>query len=303
MTPTDIRLFLRLSRPLYLLCVALLYILGAGIVRYLGEPIEPDIFWLGLIWLFFIQLSAHYLYDYFLEKPILDDKPHSPFSSGSGALGPGKLPRQTALWAAFAALAGTASFTALILQQVFITPSTTLVLVVVISGVLLYTIPPFRLAASGYGELLISILVANMVPAWAFLLQTGEFHRLLAMSTFPLTALHLAMVIAFDLTDFGRDVKYEYVTLLVRMGWREGMNLHNLLILSAYLMLGLAAFYGLPPAIALPAILTLPLGLLQIWQMTRISAGGKPNWRTLHLTAVALFLATSYLLTYSFWTR
>ncbi len=303
MTPKDLSLFIRLSRPLYLVSVGLLYILGAGIVNYLGDPIEWDVFWLGLLWLLLIQLSAHYLHDYFLEKPILDDNPHSPFSSGSGALGPGKLTRQIALWASFVSLAGTASFTVLILQQVFITASTALVLVVIVGGVLLYAIPPFRLAASGYGELLISILVANMVPAWAFLLQTGEFHRLLAMSTFPLTALHLAMVIAFDLTDFARDVRHEYITLLVRMGWREGMTLHNLLILSAYLILGLAAFYGLPPSIALPAILTLPLGMLQIWQMTRISAGGKPNWRTLHLTAVALFLATSYLLTYSFWTR
>ncbi len=303
MTAQDFRLFIRLSRPYYLLSVALLYVLGVGIVHYLGDPIDPNIFWLGLIWLIFIQLSAHYLLDYFLEKPILDDKIHSPFSSGSGALGPGKLSRQVALWGAFVTLAGASSFTVLILQQVFITPSIMLVLVVIISGVFLYAVPPIRLATSGYGELLISILVANMVPAWAFLLQTGDFHRLLAMSTFPLTALHLAMVIAFDLTDFARDVKFGYVTLLVRMGWREGMNLHNLLILSAYFILGLAAFYGLPPSIALPAILTLPLGLLQIWQMSRISAGMRPNWRSLHVTAAALFIATSYLLTYAFWTR
>ncbi len=303
MTPQDFRLFVRLTRPAYLLIVALLYILGAGIVHYLGEPIEGGVFWVGLIWLVFIQLSAHYLHDYFLEKPVLDDSPHSPFSSGSGALGPGKLSRQIALWGAFVSLAGAASFTVLLLQQVLITPSTMLVLVVIISGVVMFAVPPFRLASSGYGELLVSILVANMVPAWAFLLQTGEFHRLLAMSTFPLTALHLAMVIAFDLTDFARDVKYGYMTLLVRMGWQDAMTLHNVLILSAYLILGLAALYGLPAAIALPALLTLPIGLLQIWQMSRISAGMKPNWRSLHLTAVALFAATAYLLSYSFWTR
>jgi 1,4-dihydroxy-2-naphthoate octaprenyltransferase len=303
MTVQDLRLFVRLTRPLYLLIVALLYFLGAGIVNYLGEPIEANIFWVGLIWLVFIQLSAHYLHDYFLEKPILDNSTHSPFSSGSGALGPGKLSRQIALWGAFVSLAGAASLTVPLLQQVLITPSTMLVLVVIISGIFLFAVPPFRLASSGYGELMVSILVANMVPAWAFLLQTGEFHRLLAMSTFPLTALHLAMVIAFDLTDFARDIKFGYLTLLVRMGWQDAMTLHNILILSAYLILGLAALYGLPPAIALPAILTLPIGLLQIWQMSRISAGMKPNWRSLHLTAVALFVATAYLLSYSFWTR
>jgi 1,4-dihydroxy-2-naphthoate octaprenyltransferase len=111
------------------------------------------------------------------------------------------------------------------------------------------------------------------------------------------------MVIAFGLSDFGKDIKSNNPTLLVRMGWRDGMNLHNLLILSAYLLLGLATTFGLPVLITFPAILPLPLGLLQIWQMIRIGTGAKPNWRLLHINAVALFTATVYLLTFGFWTR
>jgi 1,4-dihydroxy-2-naphthoate octaprenyltransferase len=123
------------------------------------------------------------------------------------------------------------------------------------------------------------------------------------MTTFPLTALHLAMVIIFGLPDFAQDLKLQKLTLLARMGWREGMTFHNILILVAYLLLGLAATFGLPPLIAIPAILTLPLGLLQIWQLSRIAAGSKPNWVTLRLTAMTIFIATTYLLTYAFWTR
>lgn len=303
MTSRDLILFVRLSRPAYLLAGIMLYSLGAGIARYLGVPIDWGVFWLGLAWVFSLQLGGHYLNDYFLDKADQKAGYRSPFSGGSGSLGPGKLPRQVALGAALFALTVTTSLTVLMIRGALFAPPTMVVLVILVLGVVFYATPQGQAAASGYRELLVSILAANMVPSFAFLLQTGELHRLLAMTTFPLTALHLAMLIAFGLADFARDVKYEKPSLLVRMGWREGMLLHNLLILSAYLLIGLAATLGLPLLIALPALLPLPLGVLQIWQMSRIAAGARPSWRALHLTAAALFGATAYLLTYGFWTR
>jgi len=87
----------------------------------------------------------------------------------------------------------------------------------------------------------------------------------------------------------------------VRVGWQSGMVLHNLLILTAFLLLALAAVFGLPWFIALPAFLPMPLGLLQIWQMRRIADGMKPNWTALTLNALALFAACAYMITFSYW--
>jgi hypothetical protein len=67
-------------------------------------------------------------------------------------------------------------------------------------------------------------------------------------------------------------------------------------------LLGLAALAGLPISIWLAGFLTIPLGLLQIWQMKRISDGRKPNWNNLVITAALLFAASSYFLAYAFWT-
>jgi hypothetical protein len=61
--------------------------------------------------------------------------------------------------------------------------------------------------------------------------------------------------------------------------------------------------FGLPYFIGLPALLTLPIGLLQIWQMRRIAAGTPPNWMALTLTAVVVFATPAYLLTIAFWMR
>ena len=189
------------------------------------------------------------------------------------------------------------------IQFAALTPILVLIMVVSILGAIFYSAPPIRLESSGYGELTTSFMVANLVPAFAFLLQNGEWHRLIGMSTFPLTALHLAMMLAFELPDYATDAKYEKHTMMVRLGWQRGMFLHNILILTGFLILALATLMGLPSAISLPAFLPLPLGLLQIWQMRRIAAGGKPNWNALTLTAVVLFASVTYLLAFGFWTR
>jgi 1,4-dihydroxy-2-naphthoate octaprenyltransferase len=296
-------LIVRLSRPLFLLGAVLVYALGAGIARYLGVEIDWAIYLLGQTWVTLLQLSTHYLNEYFDAPADAANPNRTPFSGGSGVIGPGKLQRSTALVLAVGCLTVVASLTVLLIRQGTMSPTTLFVMVLIFLGAFFYSVPPVRLASTGYGELTTSILVANLLPALAFLLQTGELHRLLAMSTFPLTALHLAMMLAFELPDYINDLKFDKKTLMVRLGWQRGMTLHNALILSAYLLLALAVSFGLPFAIAWPSFLTLPIGLLQIWQMRRVADGAKPNWTTLTITPLILFAAMTYLLAFAFWVR
>jgi 1,4-dihydroxy-2-naphthoate octaprenyltransferase len=296
-------LFIRLSRPHFLVGGVLMYALGTGIGRFLGLPVNWGWFFLGQAWITLLQLSTQYLNEYFDAPADLINRNRTPFSGGSGAIGPGKLLRSTALYAAIICLAIVASTTVLLMQYTILAPATVLVMVLIFLGAFFYAVPPIRLESSGYGELTSSVLVSILVPAFALLLQTGDLHRLLAMSTFPLAMLQLAMLLALELPDFATDIKFEKNTLLVRIGWETGMRMHNFLILGAYMVLGVAVLLGFPAAIALPAFLSLPLGLLQIFQINRIAAGSKPNWTTLTLTAVTLFSATAYLLAFSFWSR
>ena len=301
--PVQLRLFIRLSRPFFLLGAALVYALGVGIARYLGVTIDWGLYLLGQAYVTALQLSAQYLNEYFDAPGDIQNQNRTLFSGGSGAIGPGKLSRNTALIAAVTTLTFLASISVVLLQQAPVSPLLILVMVVSFFGALFYSTPPIRLADSGYGELTTSILVANLVPAFAFIIQFHDFHRLVMMSTFPLTALHLAMMVVFELPDYAADLRQEKQNLLIRLGWQRAMSLHNLLILSAFLLLGISIWSGLPLAIALPAFLPLPLGFLQIWQMRRIAAGARPNWTTLNLTAVVLFISMVYLLAFAFWTR
>lgn len=299
----SLRLFIRLARPHFLLGGVLLYALGAGIAHYLGNPLDVNVYFLGQAWVTLLQLGTQFLNEYYDGPQDTDNPNRTSFSGGSGAVGPGKLTRNTALVAAGACLTVVASLTVLLIGQGRLAPAAGAIMLVAFLGAFFYSAPPVRLSASGYGEITTSILVANLVPAFAFILQTGELHRLVAMATFPLTALHIAMMLAFELPDYAADLKHQKRTMLIRLDWPNGMLVHNLMVLGGYLLLALAMLYGLPFRIALPAFLTLPLGLYQIWQMRRLADGARPNWSALTWGAVALFALTAYLLAFAFWTR
>lgn len=297
-----ILLFFRLSHPLFVLGGILVYALGVGVADYLGTTINWSVYLFGQVWVVAMQLGAAYLYEYYEALASARDSYHDPSPGGNGRVGPTRQPI-TLLGAVAFCLTLAATLTAIMLTELSLAPATLAVISLLALGAVSFSVPPVRLAFSGYGELVAAILFANLVPALAFLLQTGDLHRLLAMSTFPLTALSLALALAYELADYAADLKRGRRTLMVRLGWQRGMVLHNGMILGAFLLLGLALTFGLPLGIGLPAFLPLPLGLLQIWQMRRISDGAKPNWRALRLTAVVIFATTAYLLTLAFWTR
>jgi 1,4-dihydroxy-2-naphthoate polyprenyltransferase len=299
----NIKFLILLSRPHFVIGAALFYALGVGVARFLGANIDWGIYLFGQLWISFIQLNTHFLneyYDYFADQT---NENRSWFSGGSGALGPGKLPREVALWAGITSITIAASITVLIIRLGNLSAGAILLMLLIFFGAFFYSIPPIRLAVTGYGELTTSIIVASLVPAFAFILQFGEIHRLLAMATFPLLALHLAMVIIFEFPDYASDIKHMKTTLLVRIGWESGIVMHNVLIMTGYLVLAVGIILGFPLRVALPGFLSLPLGLFQIWMLNRIAAGAKPNWKALTLNAASVLGLTVYLLAFTFWTR
>jgi len=299
----SVRLFIRLSRPLFLVGAAMLYALGVGIARYLGANIDWGVYLLGQAWVTLLQMSTQYLNEYFNAPADLENPNRTFLTGGSGALGEGKLPRGVALVAALTCLAFLASLSVVLIDRVAPPPGAYLIMGLAFLGAFFYSVPPVSLEGSGYGELTTSVLVTFLVPAYACILQAGELSRLVAMSAFPLFALHMAMLLAFELPDYPTDIKHDKRTLMVRLGWQNGVTLHNILILSGFLLLLLAGIFGFPSFAMLAGLLSLPVGLLQVWQMRNIVRGVPPNWTALALGALALFGATTYFIGFAFWTN
>lgn len=305
MRPSPLRLFLRLSRPLFLLGGVLNYALGVGIARYLGHPLNWSVVVFGQIWVSAMQLATHYLNEYFDHQTDAGNRNRTPFTGGSGVLGKGEgqLVPEIALYSAVFALTAVALATYALVQLTAVNSIVLTIMLLGFAGAFFYSVPPIRLTSTGYGELTTSLLIANLVPAFGFVLQSGDLHRLLAMVTFPLTFLTMASMLALEFPDYASDLKAEKRTLFVRLGWQTAIRVHHVLLMSGYLLFLFAFALGLPAAVALPPLLTLPLAALQIWYMNRIALGLKPNWIALTFNGLVFTFTSAYLMTYTFWTR
>lgn len=268
--------------------------LGISIAHYLGISMRLYAFWEGLACVVLLQLSSQFLKAYFDGVGVADER---------RLVEPGKLTRRMILIVALTTLTIGAVMTVLVYRDGYMTGPTMIVLAASFGIAFFYSAPPLRLGNSGYGELISSILIANLIPAFAFLLQAGEIHRLVAMSTFPLTAQVLACILMFSFPDYSLTPKGDRRTLLDRIGWRGGMTLHNYLLLFSYLILVAAALLGFPWRVAWQPLLTIPLSLFQIWQLGKIADGQKPRWQIQIFVSVMIPALTAYLLTTSFWIR
>jgi len=289
-------------KPFYLGVLLLTYALGSGIAIFLGEFIDLNIYWVGQSIVFLLLVFSYLIKAYF---DVLDPGEfHRQYKSIVEKDKTGKIIRQTSsafLLIALAALTGVTVLLVLAYANGYLNPPLIILLGLAFLLSLFYSTPPFRLVYSGYGELIQAVILTNITPAIGLLFQTGDFHRLLGMVTLPITILFIAMTVALSLKEYALDIKYERKNILTRMGWRKGIHFHNILALSAYLMICMAAVLGLPWVLTWPVLTTIPLAIFQIWLLNSILNGAAPRWGFIHFTAYALVVLNIYLVTYTLW--
>ena len=291
----NLRTFIKMARPLQLLLAALTYSLGAGISRYLGHPVHIAVYGLGLLAILAIEAAAFWLVEYF----------HLPLTP----LGKDEAPShrevlRTGLFLSAAALLTVAGAIIVTLLLARLLPMLAGILMgLIVIFFVAYSVPPMSLAEAGYGELAMSIALGTFFPALAFLLQYGEFHRLLTFATFPLTLLALAYLLVNDFPKFATDLKFGRNTLLTRLTWQRAIPTHHLLVLVSFLFFATAPFLGFPWGLVWPVFLALPFAVIQIVWLQRIALGGRTLWKFLTTLAVATFGLTAYLLAFNFWIR
>lgn len=295
-TGRELWLFLQLARPHFTVGPVILFGLGTAIAHYLGAPIDVGIFFLGLGLTLSLQLMTHFLNEYFDGPQDQLNQNRTPFSGGSGALGLGGLPRQVALAGAVVFLTIAIMLASLGLLSYNLPTISWVILGLSFLAAFFYNMPPIELNSSGVGELTTSLVVGGLIPAFAFSLQTGEWHRLLPITTTPIVAATLAMIMVFELIDYSADEKNNKRTMMVRLGWELGMRVHDVALGALVVSLLLARQLGLPWRAGRASLLSLPFVALQWWQMESIRRGRRPAWKALAWNAVATLSVLSYLL-------
>lgn len=288
------RNLLRLTRPLHLLLAALTFFLGASIANYLGQPFRADSFWLGLIAVLLAQVSMNLLAEVF--------RPANEAIVKGESRKDRLLLRNNALYTSIAALTANVLIAFVLYNNNHLSTSAFFFLLLSLLLTVAYAIPPLRFVNRGFGEFVLAVHLAYVIPSLGYILQSDETHRFLLISI-PLTFLAFAYFIVMDFPAFAADHKYNRGTLLTRLGWERAVPLHHLFVLLAYLFLLAAPVFGLSLSLIWPAFLTLPFALFQIYQLHNLALGAPTNWTLLTATALSVFGLTSYFLSLTFWLR
>lgn len=273
-----------------------LFILGLGVAHFLGYSLDWESSFLALGWTILLQLSGIFLRQSAAPSVNVSNKQ----TSNNGIFN-SKLSQPFLL--AIALLASLSSLTVLFLAKGFITEQILFIMFAGVVGMVFLSISPLKDTLNGFHEVLLSILMTFFIPLFGFESQSRDIHRLILMIALPLFSLRMSAILTYELSTYASDLKTLNPTLLLRIGWQNGMFLHNALILFGFLLIALAVIFGLPIPIALPSMSVLLLGILQIWNMRKISEGKKPNWLALIIGDFSIYLLVIYFLAYSFWVR
>jgi len=290
-----LRALARLSWPVYVLLAALTYTLGAGIARYLGTPSKLGVLVLGLVSAVLAQGAMSLLAAVFRRAadPLIEDE----------TLERRRMVRNAALYTSIAMLAAI-GFIGFVIQGISaLSTSTLLCMGFSLLAIVLYAVPPARALDRGFGELLLAVQMAYLIPSIGFLLQAGSYHRLLNACTAALTLLLASTLVALQFPSYADDLEHKRATLLIRMGWENAVRVHHALVFTAYLLFGISAFLGFSFGLFSSAFLTIPFAVLQVLLLRNIARGARPIWNLLRANAVAIFGLTAYFLTLSFWLR
>ena len=269
------------------------FLLGLAIVDYLGAELDWLVFWLGLIWVILIAIISVFLFMF--SNEMLKNPQQIKYMIRQD------LYRNWLLVAGFVLILLFICTLSLV-QMAPIGPAAALFMFIIFLGSFFLSVSPPRLYYSGYGELVLALIIGFFIPALSLQMQIQELHRLLIFSSIPITLLMFSFQLIYQIADFREEIKVDEKRIIGRIGWENGFVIHNSFIILAYLTVGVAGLLGLPRSIAIPVFLSFPLAGLQIWHLQQISNGSKPSWKFLRsnniliVSTVMIVFIFSYLI-------
>jgi len=239
-----------------------------------------------------LHLMTHYANEYF-DRAVDGRVPSTPYSGGSGALGSGQLAPSVALYAALVCAAA-GGFGALALWFVVRQPSAAVVALAI--GVLawLYSAPPVRLCARGFGEAATALIVGMLVPLCALAAQRGWPDAFAVLTTLPGTAAMFAMMLAVEYPDLAADTATGKRNLVVRMGVAASKALALAAIVAVYLAIAAGLAAGAPRVYGILEALSLPLGFGYARTLLQRAEGDPSADEVLAGQGVALFFLVTF---------
>ncbi len=180
-------------------------------------------------------------------------------------------------------------------------PTSLLIAGLMVLVIIFYTVKPFRLIYSGYGELLQAFLLTFLIPAFGYSIQTnGELHSTLGYLCIPFFILVLAHQYISENQSLSKDIEKYHTTAVMRFGSVLTLRIAMYLIAFSYILILLSGVIALPWRFVLRWYISIPVAVYLIWNLNKILAGGKPAWQFIKFLSYSLILLNLILILFSF---
>lgn len=283
----------RMSRPLQLLLLVVIYATGVVMAFAHGASADPATLWAGFASMLLVSASIHYVNEYADYETDARTDP-TPFSGGSGALVVTDLSRGLALRAAAVTLGAALAVAAMaLLRDWLATPAAAVLLGSAVLG-WMYSVPPLALAWRGLGELDNAVLAGVALPVYGYAATAGLVIVEAVLAFVPLGALGFCNLLATTWPDREADAEVGKHTLATRWPARRLRAAYYVGV--AVFVVSLLALWGraLPTPVVTGGLLVVPLSAWGAMTYTR-QESPMPTVTATTTLAVLQFLAWSYL--------
>jgi 1,4-dihydroxy-2-naphthoate octaprenyltransferase len=251
------RIWLMAARPRTLPAAVAPVLVGtAAAVEWVGHMPRWGAFFAALVGSIFIQIGTNLANDYSDARRGADtaDRLGPVRVTSSGMVTPQRV--LTATWIAFAVAVACGVYLAAVAGIVII-----LIGILSIAAGVLYTGGPRPYGYSGLGEVFVFLFFGLVAVNGSYYVQVEQLDALPLGLSISIGFLATAILVVNNVRDLETDRRAGKMTLAVRMGRENAINLYRLMVLGAFAVLPLALLAGSASALPLIGLLALPLAL------------------------------------------
>ena len=143
-----------------------------------------------------------------------------------------------------------------------------------------YTAPPFQYKYRALGLPLVFLLMGPLMVAGSYFAVTGTFDPNVLIVSLPVGLLVTAILHGNEWRDVAEDTRHGFTTFSAQVGRDAAHWVYVMLVLGAYVAVGLAVMVGALPKLALLTLFSLPL---MAWILRDAERGAEG-----HLRAIAM---------------
>ena len=143
-----------------------------------------------------------------------------------------------------------------------------------------YTAPPFQYKYRALGLPLVFLLMGPLMVVGSYFAVTGSFDPNLLIVSLPVGLLVTAILHGNEWRDVAEDTRHGFTTFSAQVGREAAHWVYVMLVLGAYVAVGLAVMVGALPTLALLTLFSLPL---MAWILRDAERGAEG-----HLRAIAM---------------